>query len=35
MGLQGGKNLLEASYQHLLDPPLHLQLQKVEVELIG
>jgi hypothetical protein len=35
MGLQIGKNPSEASYQHLLDPPFHLQLQKVEVELIS
>jgi len=32
---QEGKDPLEASYRHLLDPPFHFQLQKVEVELIG
>jgi hypothetical protein len=35
-GPQGGiKNSSEVSYGHLLDSPLHSQLQKVEVELIG
>jgi len=33
MGPQGGKNLSEASYWHLLDFPFHFQLQKVEVVL--
>jgi hypothetical protein len=35
MGLQGGKNLSEASYRHLLDFPFQFQLQKVEVRLRG
>ncbi len=35
MSLQEGKNLPEASYQYPLDPPFHIQLQKVEVELVG
>ena len=32
---QGAIKLLRASYRHLLDFPLHFQLQKVEVELKG
>jgi hypothetical protein len=35
MGPRGDKSLSEAPYQHLLDFPFHLLLQKVEVELIG
>jgi len=35
MGLQGGKNLSEASYRHLFDPKFHFKLQKVEVGLLN
>ena len=35
LGLQGGKNLSEASHRHLLDFPFHFQLQKVKVRLGG
>ena len=35
MAPQGAIKLLRASYWYFLDSPLHFQLQKVEVELIG